>query len=108
MEALLTECASFLPCRVDVYSLGCILNECMTRRQPWRGVSNHGGFIQVLYLPLSGLLLMNHTAWLLEGCFDSLLDEYILLSAKTRSCRWLLLMGVQHLCHMHTVLDEFV
>ena len=37
----------WLVCRVDVYALGCILNECMTRRQPWRGISSHGGFIQV-------------------------------------------------------------
>ena len=25
------------------------MNECMTRRQPWRGVSSNGGFFQVQY-----------------------------------------------------------
>lgn len=30
--------------QVDVYSLGCILNECWTRQQPWRDSSH---FFQV-------------------------------------------------------------
>jgi hypothetical protein len=37
--------------QVDVYSLGCILNECWTRQQPWRDSSH---FFQVLlcqYVP---------------------------------------------------------
>ncbi|KAL3141527.1 hypothetical protein ABBQ32_004776 [Trebouxia sp. C0010 RCD-2024] len=34
--------------KVDVYSLGCIINECMTRRQPWQGVSSNGGFFQII------------------------------------------------------------
>ena len=35
---------SHLDEKVDVYALGCILNECLTRRQPWRNMPN---FFQV-------------------------------------------------------------
>lgn len=36
---------SHLDEKVDVYALGCILNECFTRRQPWQHSPN---FFQVL------------------------------------------------------------
>ena len=32
-----------------MYSLGCILNECWTRRQPWRELNQPGGFFQVSF-----------------------------------------------------------
>ena len=35
---------SHLDEKVDVYALGCILNECLTRRGPWRDAPN---FFQV-------------------------------------------------------------
>jgi len=35
---------SHLDEKVDVYALGCILNECLTRRQPWSSSPN---FFQV-------------------------------------------------------------
>lgn len=37
--------------QVDVYSLGCILNECWTRQQPWRDSSH---FFQVLQVSTLG------------------------------------------------------
>ena len=49
---LVTRCRMLLPSKhrpsnvvqVDVYSLGCILNECWTRRSPWK---DHEHFFQV-------------------------------------------------------------
>ena len=40
------------PLQVDVFALGVILNECWTRRQPWRD-SNH--FFQIILRECGGL-----------------------------------------------------
>ncbi len=42
---------SHLDEKVDVYALGCILNECLTGRQPWSSSPN---FFQVRFTAAEG------------------------------------------------------
>ena len=62
--------------KMDVYALGCILNECYTRRQPWQNTPN---FFQVSF-SMYGMPCNN----LLSDMLEKALDLFVTL--KPESC----------------------